>query len=215
MKKKIIIAMVFLASLCHCAPASAQSLANLLIKLGLNVEKLAQFKSNLTEIKNGIKVLTKGYNAVKDVTQGNFSLHKVFLDGLMEVSPSVKKYYKIPKIIENQIFLVEEYKNANRKFRSWDSFTVEELSYIASVYNNLFDESLQNLDELITVTTAGKLRMSDDERLKTIDRIDADMQDKLDFLRSFNQRASLLAVERVKEKREIESAKRLRGIEKQ
>jgi hypothetical protein len=37
-----------------------------------------------------------------------------------------------------------------------------------SVYSQLVNQSLQNLDDLTNVLTAGKLRMSDDERMRAI-----------------------------------------------
>jgi len=68
-----------------------------------------------------------------------------------------------------------------------------------NVYRNLFNKSLQNLDELGIVITAGRLRMSDDERIAAIDRIYKDISDKLIFLRSFNNEGSVLAVQRGRE----------------
>ena len=49
--------------------------------------------------------------------------------------------------------------------------------------------------------------MSDDERLQAIDRIFADTQDKLMFLRSFNKEASILSLQRQKEKADLKSTR--------
>jgi hypothetical protein len=54
--------------------------------------------------------------------------------------------------------------------------------------------------------------MSDDERLEAIDRIFSDMQDKLTFLRSFNNGTKLLAVQRIKEQAEVDISKKLSDI---
>ena len=66
----------------------------------------------------------------------------------------------------------------------------DELLYIGQVYGNLFNQSLKGLDDLTLILTANKLRMSDAERLAGIDKIYDGMQDKLQFLRSFNNRAN-------------------------
>ena len=79
-------------------------------QLLLNVEKLAQFKQILSDMKKGYEILNGGYNTIKDLSQGNFSLHKTFLDALMEVSPTVKKYKRVADIINYQVILVKEYK---------------------------------------------------------------------------------------------------------
>lgn len=187
--------------------------ANELAQLALNIEKLAQFKQILSDLKKGYQIVSKGYTTVKDISKGNFSIHKVFLDGLMEVSPAVKNYRKVAEIIEFQIALVKQYKAAYKNFREQDTFSAGELEYLAAVYKNLFDQSLENLDELITVTTAGKLRMSDDERLAAIDRIYNDMQEKLLFLHDFNRSTALLSVSRAKEQRELKDLREIQGIQ--
>jgi len=182
------------------------------IQLGLNIEKLAQLKSILSNLKKGYDIVFTGYSAVKDITEGNFSLHKVFLDGLMEVSPAVKKYRKVAGIINYQVMLMKEYKSAFKRYQQSNRFSADELNYMSKVYENLFKASLKNLDELATVITAGKLRMSDDERLESIDRIYADMEDKLAFLRHFNGNNSVLALQRAKEITDIDAVKGLYGI---
>ena len=80
------------------------------------------------------------------------------------------------------------------------------------VYKNLFNKSLQNLDELGMVLTAGKLRMSDDERIAAIDRIYKDISDKLVFLRSFNNEGSVLAVQRGREMVDTKLSEKLNGL---
>lgn len=178
-------------------------------QLLLNVEKLAQFKQILSDLKKGYDILSKGYGVIKDISEGNFNLHKTFLDALFEVSPTVRKYKKIAGIVDFQIRLTQQYKSAFNRFKAGGQFTVEEINYLSRVYERLFDESLQNLDDLTMVITAGKMRMSDEERLAVIDRIYADMEDKLVFLNAFNGKTSVLAVQRAKESAEV---KVMRGL---
>lgn len=181
-------------------------------QLLLNMEKLAQLKEILSNMKKGYEVVNKGYGTVKDLTEGNFSLHKTFLDGLMEVSPAVRKYRKVSEIIEYQLKLVKEYKRALQQYSAAGIFSPKELAYIARVYDNLLKRSLDNLDELAMVVTSGKLRMSDDERITAIDRIHHDMSDKLNFLRSFNNSNSILGLQRVREQHDVNSMRKIYGI---
>ncbi|MFX9630904.1 hypothetical protein ABTO69_20345, partial [Acinetobacter baumannii] len=74
--KKII---VLLLMCCMLFKGKAQS--DEVQQLLLNVEKLAQFKKILQNMYDGYKLLHKGYTAVKNISEGNFSLHKTFLDG--------------------------------------------------------------------------------------------------------------------------------------
>lgn len=172
-------------------------------QLVLNVEKLAQLKNILSDMKKGYELVSKGYNSVKDIAQGNFSLHDVFLNGLWLVSPEVRKYYKVAEIISAERDLVVEYRSAFGRFSGGGVFSASELAYLSKVYGKLLQESLDHLDELAMVITAGTLRMSDEERLSAIDRIHSGMSDNLVFLRSFNRKNSVLQVQRMREKKQI------------
>ncbi len=183
-------------------------------QLLLNVEKLAQLKQILSDLKKGYTIVSTGYNTIKNISQGNFNLHKTFLDGLLAVSPTVKNYKKVGEIINAQISIVKEYKSAYSKFKNDGNFNAGELSYLSNVYVNLFNQSVKNLDALTIIITANKLRMSDDERLKAIDDIFNDMQDKLVFLRQFNNNTTILAIQRARERKEAKSLKTIYGINK-
>lgn len=206
MNKRLALCLIALA---FFIPVRSNAQATEIQQLLLNVEKLSQFKNILSDMKKGYQILSTGYNAVKDISQGNFSLHEVFIDGLMLVSPEVKKYHKVAGIISYQKDIVTEYKTAFNRFRSSGSFNEHEINYMGKVYKQLFDQSVDNLDALMNVVTSSKLRMSDDERLQAIDRIFADTQDKLSFLRDFNSKASVLHMQRLKEKNDIQTLQKL------
>ncbi|MFD3003169.1 TerB family tellurite resistance protein [Pontibacter toksunensis] len=178
-------------------------------QLLLNVEKLAQLKSILSDMKAGYDIIHEGYGTVKALSEGSFSLHDTFLRSLLEVSPTVRKYKRVADIIDSQRRIVSEYTGAYARFRQGGNFTLAELEYLGSVYGSLSRQSLRHLDELTLILTAGELRMSDEERLSAIDRIFADTNDKLYFLRHFNRQASLLALQRARERNDVKDIQEL------
>lgn len=186
--------------------------ANEIAQLILNFEKLQQFKSILQQMKDGYEILSGGYNTVVNIAKGNFKIHKDFLDGLLKVSPAVRKYKRVADIMEYQKVIVKEYKQAIAGFTGSGNFTRDELTYIGHVYAGLFKESLRNLDELTDILTEGKMRMSDEERLKGIDSIYENMEDKLLFLRHFNSNATLLAIQRAKETNDVNALRHIYHI---
>jgi len=181
-------------------------------QLLLNVEKLAQLKKILSNMKKGYEIVSTGYNTIKDISKGNFNLHDAFLNALLQVSPTVRKYKRVADIITCQSQIVKEYRSAFNRFKSTNMFNSSEITYMEDVYKNLFNKSLQNLDELGIVITAGKLRMSDDERIAAIDRIYKDIFDKLVFLRGFNNESSVLAVQRGRELVDTKLSEKLNGL---
>lgn len=198
---------VFLTSSALISGAQEQEAQQLL----LDVAKLVELKNILTDLKKGYEIIAGGYETIKDIAEGTFNLHQRFLDGLMQVSPVVKKYRRIADIISGHVALVKAYKSALKQFKRSGRFTPNELEYITGVYSGLFDQSQKNLDALLTVVTAGTLRMSDAERLDAIDRIWEEMQNQDTFLRHFNTSTNVLALQRAKEAVDIGTAKDLYG----
>lgn len=205
--KKILILTILITLLMIPVKSMGQSAE--IQQLILNIEKLSQFKKILSDMKKGYELLSGGYKTVKDMTEGNFSLHKTFLDALMQVSPAVKNYKRVAEIVEYQISIVKESRNGMNRFIKSGNFSGQEINYFEKVYGNLLNQSLRNLDELTMVITADKLRMSDDERLKAVDDIYEQMQDKLLFLRNFNTTSNVLALQRAKEKNDVYASRGL------
>lgn len=208
MKKLIVI--LIMCSMSFQLKAQSEEVQQLL----LNIEKLSQFRKILKNMKDGYQVIFKGYTAVKDISQGNFNLHKTFLDGLLQVSPAVNKYKRIADIISYQLRIAKEYKLAYNRFKEEKQFTIEEVDYLGKVYGNLFNESLKALDELSMIITSGKLRMSDDERLQAIDKVYLSVEEQYTFLKEFTNNTNLLSLQRKAEKAEIEMSRRLYGLRK-
>jgi hypothetical protein len=209
--KKIIIILILTGGITassHKANAQA-STAQDVQQLVLDIEKLTQFKAILTDMKTGYTLLTQGYNQVKDISQGNFNIHSAFLNSLMEVSPEVRKYGRIADIIEEQASIVSEYKSTLRQANSGGHFNASELIYMNQVFSQLLTQSLNNLTTLANVITAGNLRMSDAERLQTIDHIYSDTQNKLVFLRSFDNQVAILSLQRQKAQNDVNTLQKL------
>ena len=183
------------------------------VQLALNYEKLKQLEEILDNMYKGYKILSDGYNRVKNIAEGNYKLHQVFLDGLFAVNPAVRNYKRVADIISYQQVLLKEYRRAYDRFKRDANFSDDELRYMENVYNYLVKQSLKNLEELAMIVTAAKLRMSDDERIQRIDRIYEDMEDKISFLRYFNNSTQMLAIQRAKENNDVSVLQRLYQVE--
>lgn len=209
MKRKTILFIALCLLLTGYARAQSEEAQQLL----LNYEKLQALEKILDNMYKGYKILENGYTTVKNIAEGNYSLHQVFLDGLFAVNPSVRNYRRIPDIIRFQQVLVRERKSGYDRFKASPHLSADELGYIQSVYENLLNSSLRNIEELTMIITASKLRMSDDERLQAIDRIYFSMEGKLSFLRYFNNSTHMVTVNRAKDDHDVTTLKKLYELE--
>ena len=210
MKKVFLILIIAVSLQSFSTPVMAQSTEAQ--QLVLNWEKLQELEKILDNMYIGYKILDKGYTTIKNISEGNYTLHQLFLDGLMAVNPSIRNYKRIPYIIDYQKLLLKEYQNAYNRFKNDPNFKPQEIEYLANVYNYLIQASVRNIDDLVMIITATKLRMSDDERMKAIDRIFYDMEGKLVFIRSFNSSTQLLAIQRARSMNDVRTIQHLYGV---
>ncbi|MBE9663110.1 TerB family tellurite resistance protein [Mucilaginibacter myungsuensis] len=181
-------------------------------QLLLNIEKLTQFKAILSDMKKGYQIYQQGYGTISNLSKGNFNLHNVYLTGLMAVSPAVRNNPRVGQIIGQQNDILNEYRRYSNLFRQSGSFNNNELSYMDNVFRQLVKQSNANTDDLVSVTTAGNLRMSDDDRLRAIERIYNGSVEQLQFLRFFNRKAVILSLQRSKDLHDTRSLKKLYAI---
>lgn len=206
--KKIILLSLMIAAMFGRVKAQSDEAQQLL----LNWEKLQTLEKMLDNMYMGYKILDNGYTTIKKIAEGDYSIHQAFLDGLMAVNPSVRNYKRIPLIIEYQKLLVQEYKRAWKQLKNDPNLTIDEIFYIESVYKFILQASLRNLDDLAMIITATKLRMSDDERMRAIDNIFFDMENRMVFLRGFNNDTRLLAIQRAFANNNQQNVKKLYGV---
>jgi hypothetical protein len=176
------------------------------------LQQIAALKVYLGYAKKGYTIVTSGVNTIRNIKNGELNLHRDFINRLKNVNPSIRKYAKVADIIAYQVKIIKQTKSTIQQIRETKQFTEAELDHCKQVFGNLLDECMKNVEELILVTTSGKLEMKDDERLKRIDGLYADVQDKYSFACAFSEDMGLLAVQRLGEQMGIHRSKLLNGI---
>ncbi|MEO9020978.1 MAG: hypothetical protein ABI237_14795 [Ginsengibacter sp.] len=168
-------------------------------------------------LQKGYTIAESGLKTINYIKEGDFNLHHDFFNSLNRVNPKIKNFPKVSGIISFQLQIVREVKSTMRKIGTSVWFTPAETSYLRNVFDHLLGECTENISELLTVITSGEkgsdgYQMKDDERIKRIDGIYEDMQDKLSFSKSFSSEALLFATQRSREKTDIEVSKKVNGI---
>lgn len=176
------------------------------------LQQIAALQVYIGYAKKGYKIVNSGIKTIRNIKNGDFNLHRDFFNQLKNVNPAIRKYAKVADIIAYQVKIIKQTKATLQQIREAKQFTDAELDYCKQVFDNLLDECMKTVEELILVTTSGKLEMKDDERLKRIDVLYADAQDKYSFACSFGDDMSLLAVQRLGEQMEINRSKLINGI---
>jgi hypothetical protein len=178
-------------------------------QLKLDLEKLAQFKLILSQMKQGYQVLQNGYNSVRDAAKGNFDLHKNYLDGLLRVSESVRRSPALLRLMDHHSTLETEYWQWMSQVMPLHLLTAAELKEIQSAYEATTDQVQDDKDVLSIILQPQVLSMSDAERLAAIEQLAAHSETQLSSVRQLiREKTALLAI-RARTKRDIEAVKKL------
>jgi len=136
-----------------------------------------------------------------------------YFDELGKVKAAISGYKKVKEVMEKQVRVVEEYKQAFRLFQQDPHFSPDEIAYMARVYGGIVDESLKNLDQLFLVVNTLGTKMTDGKRLEIITRAADGIDATLGDLRMFNSQNIRLSLQRSKDAREVQVVKSFYGIE--
>lgn len=180
----------------------AHSQSQDLEQLKLDLEKLVQMKMMLQSMYDGYNTVSKGYNQVIGLAKGNFDLHKNYLDQLLQVAPSIRNYPVVQSIVENQSTLVSESVAAYGNYLKSGLFSVAELGSIKGRFDLIQSVISKKIRQLNLVLTPGSLRMSDHERMGSIDRIDKDVGDALTTVRTLIKEENAIAAVRGQQKKD-------------
>ena len=176
------------------------------------LDQIAANKVSIDYLEKGYEIARTGLNTIQNIKKGDFNLHRDFFGSLEIVNPKIKTYSRVADIIAYQVRIVKNISTTIKNLKESGQFNVDELDYSKAVFENLLDECLKNVDELYLVITSDELQMTDDERIKRIDQLYTDMQDKYSLCQSFSKECSVLAMQRLSDQVEIIMSKKLNGI---
>lgn len=173
------------------------------------LQQIAAFQVYIGYAKKGYDIAQSGLQTVKDMTNGEFSLHTAFFNSLKIASPGIRNYVKVAGIIETQIRIAKALNSVKRN----GMLSLSNQLYILEVEDNLINECGKDLDDLLLVITSGKLEMSDKERIRRIDLIYDSITDKYAFTMDFTGQVLSLINQAENQQESIYQLRRNYGIE--
>lgn len=179
-------------------------------KIKYLLQQIAANEVYIEYLQKGYKIAKSGLNTINDIKQGDFNLHSDFFNSLKTVNPKIRNWAKVGDIISFQVQIIKQARLAIQHIRASDQFTSTEIIYLQNVFSHLLDECIKNINALIDVVTSGQTEMTDDERIKRIDSIYNDMQDKVSFSKSFSLEAAMLVMQRSQEQTDVEVSRAMR-----
>ncbi|RQO77732.1 hypothetical protein DBR40_07090 [Pedobacter sp. KBW01] len=151
-------------------------------------EQLAAIQLYAGYLKKGYEIGRDGIQAVRDITNGEFGLHELFISSLSKVSPVISRHKKVAEVIAMQLEMVSVF----RSLAKLDKLEPMTLAYIASVGGSMLESSLSDIDVLMVIITSGKLELDEEERLMRLDDLHRSVEEKYHFVRWFRDDVIML-----------------------
>jgi hypothetical protein len=179
--------------------------------------KIQRLQNKTIWLQNAQKALE---NKMQELKLGEISgwvekqrkLYADYYEELWKVKSAITYYQRVKDIIQKQVQLVNEYKQASVLFKKDKHFSIDDIEYMDNVYSGILNESLKNLDGLYLVINSFVTQMSDAKRLELINVAGAGIEQNLTDLRQFNNQNIRLSLQRSKDQSEINAVKALYGI---
>ncbi|MEZ2442745.1 conjugal transfer protein TraI [Chitinophaga sp. RCC_12] len=152
-------------------------------------------------------------NEISEWSEKQRKLYDQYFQELWKVKNAIATYQKIKGIINRQLLLVEEYKNAWTLLQRDENFTPREIRQMFRVYSGIIDESLKNIDELLLVANSFATQMSDGKRLELITQADANLEQNLVDLRKFNNQNFRISISRTTDAHQVQILKKIYGLD--
>lgn len=186
-------------------PVSAQTFAEWFSQGKTQLKYLTQQIAALNALRvsgeQGYSMLKNEWGAIGNWKNGEFGLHQTYYASLSSVSPVVKSSVSVSDLQSRQQSMVALF-GALRKL---PGLYTDELVYIAAVREKVMAAYGNDLSELQKVMQSGVLVMSDDERLKRVKALTAELQDQYEFSCSFSAEVRMLSVQRIREQNEVQT----------
>ncbi|HZY35960.1 MAG TPA: hypothetical protein VFE53_04885 [Mucilaginibacter sp.] len=202
----------FLLSALSFQPSHAQSFADWFEQGKTLIKNLEQQVAALnaceTGIRQGYTIFKTEWGSVTNFKNAEFGLHQGYYNSLSRVNPNIKNTTDITTIEAQQQSIINQFNTIN----SLSGLTSQEQVYIGTVQQQVIAECAKDLTDLQTALTPGQLVLSDDERIKRINKVSAAIKDKYVFTCSFANQVRLLTAQRNQDTQSIQTLNQLYGI---
>lgn len=208
--KALVILPLILLSLITQAQTAEEFLKQKATQKKYLLQQLAALKLYAGYLKKGYDFIDKGVTSIKGFTNGEFNLHSAFFKSLKLVNPIISGNKKVDEILSWQFNI----KRLLSSFAAKSNFSSGEKSYFESIRAKILSECDHDLEELYLVVSDDKLELKDEERMRRLNALHVNMQDKYLFTKSFIDKAETLSLQRLQEDRNNQASKKVHGITK-
>jgi hypothetical protein len=182
-------------------------------RLQYYAEEIASLQLFIGKAEKGFSIMESGIQEIGSIKKGEFNLHTTFFHSLAAINPSVAKMSEVAEIIALQAAILEQFSACMTRWKQSPYLRSGDLDYLGKVYSTICQLGLQDVNDLLTLTTASKLTMSDDQRISRIRALDGQLKDQYGFVQAFSGNTDMLCAQRQAEQADIGNVRSWYGLQ--
>ncbi|MRX46955.1 hypothetical protein [Pedobacter puniceum] len=144
------------------------------------LQQIIALKTYGNYLRRGYDIAHDGLGFIKQFKNGEFILHQDYYESLRTINPVLAKNHKVKEITDSHHKISLHFSRINN-----DSLSGQEWPYINNVMSIVLKESTRSLSDLKMIVTSGNLQANDNQRLKMINKLYKEMNERLNFCKSF------------------------------
>jgi hypothetical protein len=169
-------------------------------------------------LQNAQKALENQLSKLKLTEISNWSqkqkdLFSSYYNELWQIKTTIAYYTRISEMTQKQVALVNSYNQAWALLKEDQHFTVDELTYMSSVYSGILQASVNDLDQILLVINPNKTQMQDAKRMEIINKSADHMDTNYNDMQQFNNQNEMLSLQRASDENEVLTLKKYYGIQ--
>lgn len=211
MKQVFLIALATMAGYVHTTKAQSVFNQNQTM-LERGIKQIMLLKTYTGYLEKGYKIVNGGWNAVKEIKNGEWNLHGIYYGSLATVNPKIAGYDNVHAILSRSEKTMQIGKATLLEANQAGILTPAEKTALRNTMDNLCRDVLSSLNRLELILTNNKLKMTDDERLKAIDELDESAIKNLRAAKGISRQIAVIVSSRKKAKEETIRLKQWYGL---
>ena len=176
------------------------------------IEQIAQLKVYLELAEKGYEIARDGLNLISVLKDGEFRLHKNRFDSLSVVKPAVKNATMAGDIVGLVRGTIVLYWGLDDILGREEHLSQQEKRYIKGVFDRLAWETEDLLKQREAVLEDGVLSMTDDGRVRIIEKLYLKASENYQFARQVLETSGVLAAQRKRELDQTTNSRIVYGI---
>ena len=161
-----------------------------------NEQQIAALGTFITVAEKGYSIVESGLSTIKGIKVGEFNLHSNFYASLESINPAIGNMGEIAEIVSLQLATAERINATLSRYEQNGVIGKDEVTALSKEFQGIVNAGIADVNTLIQIITAGKLQMTDDQRVGYIRELDASARARYELAAGMTDQGDLLSLQR-------------------